>query len=143
MSKKYDEMRKAAMKKGALAPQSPEEMQAKVEAIAGRTPEESAEARRGWQKSSKPGKKPRPDRSAAGRDARVNARGRLPGFSQVVAAYDAEAGVWKGSLSVPYESPGLGHSWEQFRHEADGLFRLMEELDGQYRAWLAEREKNK
>jgi hypothetical protein len=76
-------------------------------------------------------KKPNP-RSAAARDARAKARGRLP-VNTVV------AGEWRGdqyygtfTLYCPRAT-----RLKVFSHYADGLFRLMEEMDVMFWDWMA------
>ncbi len=58
-------------------------------------------------------------------------KGRLPDKSQFVATYSAEKEEWVGSLFVELSD---GRS-KVFAHQASALFRLLKELDDQFREW--------
>lgn len=85
-------------------------------------------------------KKPNP-RSAAARDARAKARGRLPQESYYESKY--LNGQYVGRLVLhtvvlggdPGSNPLV--PVKEFRHSADGLFRFMEELDVMFWNWFA------
>jgi hypothetical protein len=70
-------------------------------------------------------------RTAKARDARAKARGRLPVKTNLRAAFNGVE--WFGELFVDGDA-GL---WvKTFAHKADGLFRLMEELDIMFWDWF-------
>jgi hypothetical protein len=69
-------------------------------------------------------RKPRP---AGQRDRAMVKRGRLPDGSCVRAIWIEGRGVWVGELVT---------DGAVIHHQADGLFRLLEELDTKYRQWL-------
>lgn len=99
-----------------------------------------------------PKKKKNNYRTAKARDLRTKSRGRMPVNTELWSAWDGNK--WVGKLYVRTVPPGVGNSedivndmeWEEavvpkkvkeFNHEADGLFRLMEELDIMFWEWLA------
>src|SRR5262249_3281707 len=57
---------------------------------------------------------------------------RLPDGSEFRVAYHAAAERWSGTLTVPTAEGG-----QVFEGEAGGVFRLLTQLDRQYRDWLA------
>lgn len=75
-------------------------------------------------------KKPNP-RSAAARDARAKARGRLPVTTTFTTVYLGR-GQHEGAMRVPY----MGVA-KEFIRRSDGLFRLIEELDIEFWNWFA------
>lgn len=77
-----------------------------------------------------PQKPPKVKRTSAARDARARARGRLPDRSSFKVEYDAQSATWVGSLVVPVGGDFF-HGLE-LRHRADGVFRLLEEIDAFY-----------
>lgn len=83
----------------------------------------------------KPRKKkpPKPDRSPDGRDRVFNKKGRLPDGSTFHANWDASQGLWSGRLAVTTEG-----GMQAFDGKSDGLFKLLSQLDDQYRATLTE-----
>lgn len=72
-------------------------------------------------------------RSARARDLRMATRGRLPNGVEVTARY--YGGKWAGVMRVI--CPSDRSKDEVFEHLADGLFRLMEELDVKFWEWCA------
>ncbi|MFO0881814.1 MAG: hypothetical protein U0840_31340, partial [Gemmataceae bacterium] len=58
---------------------------------------------------------------------------RLPAGSRFEVTYDATGQQWSGSLTVPTS----GGSLATFTGSASGVFRLLGDLDKQYRATLA------
>lgn len=78
-------------------------------------------------------KKPNP-RTSRARDERSAKRGRLPERTLVGATFDG-SGQWLGHMTL-WDCKGNGPI-KTFLHEADGLFRLMEELDIQFWNWFA------
>jgi hypothetical protein len=85
-----------------------------------------------------PHKKPKPKRphprSAAGHDYRMAKRPRLPNGSRWEHHWDGVAGRHVGFLRIPLG----GDEWLSFAGSAPGVFRLLEQLDDQYRAWLVQ-----
>ncbi len=75
----------------------------------------------------------KPKRSAAARDARAKARGRLPVRTAVGAEWTGEK--WAGWMKVYW---GNGNVMHHIVHEADGLFRLLEEMDVRMWDWIAD-----
>lgn len=65
-------------------------------------------------------------------DRRARKRTRLPHGSQFSTHFDATTDRHTGSLRIPLG----GTEWMWFQATAHGLFRLLENLDDQYRAWL-------
>lgn len=61
---------------------------------------------------------------------------RLPDGSVFRVVYDAGSKAWSGLLNVPQ-----GGSSTDFRGTASGVFRLLQDLDNQYRTWHAEQVK--
>ncbi len=57
---------------------------------------------------------------------------RLPHGSAFAVSYDAGAKKWGGTLTVP-----TAEGNKAFRGEAGAVFKLLEQLDGQYREWLS------
>ena len=58
--------------------------------------------------------------------------GRLPHGSTFDVEYDANRGVWRGRLCIPGEKV-----YQNFNGEASGVFRLLRNLDQEYRDSLA------
>lgn len=63
--------------------------------------------------------------------AKAEQRGRLPDKSHFEVQYDAEKVEWKGVLTIP------GADKKVFAGTAPGVFKLLSELDDQYRRSLA------
>lgn len=78
----------------------------------------------------KPPKKENP-RSSMARDARAKKRGRLPECTRIEASF--AAGTWLGKVFVHDKN---ANCIMYFEHAADGLFRLMEELDVRFWQWF-------
>lgn len=61
-------------------------------------------------------------------------KGRLPGGARYQVGYNADLLEWRGTLFIP-----VGEGQEKtFVGNASGVFVLLEQLDGMYRAWFAE-----
>ena len=73
-------------------------------------------------------------RSANAREERMKTRGRLPDRTTATATY--LTGRWYGNITVWDSKCSAVRS---FLHEAEGLFRLMEELDVMFWEWYAQR----
>lgn len=72
------------------------------------------------------------DTRAAGRDARLIDRPRLPNGARIEADYDSAGECWHATLVIPDGArPG-----RTFRGSGRGLFGLLEHLDNMYRSWL-------
>lgn len=80
----------------------------------------------------KPKKEKDNPRSYKARDARSKTRGRLPVNATVTAVWMGSE--WRGGLDIYKENDEL---IKRIRHQAEGLFRLMEELDIMFWEWFA------
>lgn len=80
-----------------------------------------------------PKKKPKPGRSAAARDKRVEARGPLPDGSSLAAVWNKGRMEWRGEMIVKGEG---GQPDQKFHGTLRGVFRLLESLDDKYREHL-------
>lgn len=69
--------------------------------------------------------------SAEGRDARMDAKGRLPDGSRFDQKYDAASQTWSGRLEILE-----GDTLLCFEAEAPGVFKLLVVLDNMYREHL-------
>jgi hypothetical protein len=67
--------------------------------------------------------------SPEGRSAKLAERGRLPDGSEHATIWNAERQEWTGTLSVP--------GFPVFHAKANGVFRLLSNLDDCYRNYLA------
>lgn len=67
--------------------------------------------------------------SAQARDAKHRARGRLPDGSTFCVRYSAASKTWSGTLEVLASDASPAYN---AGHTADGVFRLLEELDIMY-----------
>lgn len=81
-------------------------------------------------------KKPKVERSAKARDARAADRGRLPSGSKFETEYDGDKKEWSGKLLVFTEEMFGTPVYMTFHHKAEGVFRLLEELDVMYWEWV-------
>lgn len=80
-------------------------------------------------------KPPKSQRSAAARDARSKTRGRLPldAYFTSLDQFERDGKRWWGTtLIVPN-----GDGSKEFKHEANGLWQLLEEIDVMYWEWVA------
>ena len=73
-------------------------------------------------------------RSADGRDRRMVERGRLPDGARFDVKYDATSQTWFGTLRIPGQT--ILSEANYFGGQAKGVFRLLEDLDTQYRNHL-------
>lgn len=93
--------------------------------------------------ATQPAKKAKPNpRTAKARDERAKARGRLPLWTQVDAVWNGTCYVGRLIVFEEVKTTPLQVKLEtnlvkSFRHTADGLFRLMEELDVMFWNWFA------
>jgi hypothetical protein len=76
-------------------------------------------------------------RGAAGAAARHEDRGRLPDGAVFNVIYDANKKEWSGGLSIPDKGLRI------FAGRNTALFKLLWELDEQYRKWAAEQSQEK
>ena len=96
-------------------------------------------ARKVAESMAQPGRKKKPGRSPAARDAAHAAKGRLPDGTTQSQTWLAGRGVWVCEMTVP---TGIGDRGEpqlmRFYHQGKTLFGTLVELDDKYRAWLAQ-----
>lgn len=79
--------------------------------------------------------------SAAARRDRTPTHGRLPDGATFDVRYDAAAEAWTGTLTIPaaVATELAGELADKiFTGSASGVFRLLQDLDGRYRAWRRE-----
>lgn len=90
-------------------------------------------------KQAKKHKPPAAAKSPGQRDKAMADKGRLPHCSRFNVVYDEQTRTWSGTLTVA--TPTGQDVAAQFEGSAKGVFRLLAELDDQYRKWLAAQEK--
>lgn len=78
--------------------------------------------------------------SPAERDRRHQAKGRLPDKSLFELRYDAASQTWRGMLVVVSGWPPNTGNTRTFFGELDGVFKLLSQLDDQYRRELKKKE---
>lgn len=102
--------------------------------------EEPAKAKK--KRKKKPRKKPKPpanEKAAAmywHRDRRMKKKGRLPDGTSMLVHYSAATKTWSGHISVPAkhgEDDRLTRQHFGADHTAEGVFRLISELDDKFR----------
>lgn len=80
----------------------------------------------------KPKKRPKRPIGVNANDCAMRRKGRLPHGSRFEVEYDAGTQTWSGSLRI--KGPSQDKPLED---SADALFKLLQKLDDQYRAYLA------